>query len=37
MDIMTDLDNFITSDTTEGEIIDFVKQVSIRSNKKLSP
>eukprot|EP00091_Calanus_sinicus_P019195 TRINITY_DN470_c0_g1_i12.p1 TRINITY_DN470_c0_g1~~TRINITY_DN470_c0_g1_i12.p1 ORF type:complete len:106 (-),score=46.95 TRINITY_DN470_c0_g1_i12:107-424(-) len=27
MDIMTDLDNFITSDTTEGEIIDFVKQI----------
>lgn len=27
MDIMTDLDNFITSESTEQEIIDFVKQV----------
>eukprot|EP00092_Neocalanus_flemingeri_P034800 GFUD01037872.1.p1 GENE.GFUD01037872.1~~GFUD01037872.1.p1 ORF type:complete len:106 (-),score=32.74 GFUD01037872.1:85-402(-) len=27
LDIMTDLDNFITSDTTEQEIIDFVKQI----------
>merc|ERR1712142_1416862 len=26
-DIMTDLDNFITSDTTEQEIIDFVKEI----------
>merc|ERR1712154_581801 len=27
VDIMTDLDNFITSDSTEQEIIDFVKQI----------
>merc|ERR1712018_33958 len=27
MDIMTDLDEFITSDTTEQEIVDFVKQI----------
>merc|ERR1712170_15598 len=27
MDIMTDLDEFITSDTTEQEIVDFVKQL----------
>ena len=27
VDIMTDIDQFITSDTTEQEIVDFVKQV----------
>merc|ERR1712141_41663 len=27
VDIMTDLDEFITSDTTEQEIVDFVKQL----------
>merc|ERR1712106_1089437 len=27
VDIMTDLDNFITSDTTEQQIIDFVKEI----------
>merc|ERR1711974_360070 len=27
MDIMTDLDDFITSDTTEQEIVDFIKQI----------
>eukprot|EP00091_Calanus_sinicus_P019413 TRINITY_DN4874_c0_g1_i4.p2 TRINITY_DN4874_c0_g1~~TRINITY_DN4874_c0_g1_i4.p2 ORF type:complete len:106 (+),score=28.58 TRINITY_DN4874_c0_g1_i4:201-518(+) len=27
MDIMTDLDNFITSESTEQEIVDFVKQI----------
>merc|ERR1712113_520089 len=27
MDVMTDLDEFITSDTTEQEIVDFVKQL----------
>ena len=28
VDIMTDIDQFITSDTTEQEIVDFIKQVS---------
>ena len=28
VDVVTDLDNFITSDTTEQQIIDFVEQVS---------
>merc|ERR1711881_17611 len=27
MDIMQDLDDFITSDTTEQEIVDFIKQI----------
>merc|ERR1712168_1419470 len=27
VDIITDLDNFITSDTTEQQIIDFVKEI----------
>ena len=27
MDIMQDLDDFITSDTTEQEIVDFIKEV----------
>merc|ERR1712209_51316 len=27
MDIMTDLDEFITSDTTEQQIVDFVKEI----------
>ena len=27
VDVMTDLDEFITSDTTEEEIVNFVKQV----------
>ena len=28
MDIMQDLDDFITSDTTEQEIVDFIKEVT---------
>ena len=31
VDVVTDLDNFITSDTTEQQIIDFVEQVSFYS------
>ena len=27
VDVVTDIDNFITSDTTEQEIVDFVKEV----------
>ena len=30
IDVVTDLDNFITSDTTEQQIVEFVEQVSLR-------
>ena len=35
MDIMQDLDDFITSDTTEQEIVDFIKQVNQRPENLL--
>ena len=36
VDVMTDIDDFITSDTTEQQLVDFIKQVifSIRIDKK---
>ena len=27
VDVMTDIDDFITSDTTEQQLVDFIKQV----------
>ena len=35
VDVVTDIDNFITSDTTEQEIVDFVKEV--KSSSTYSP
>ena len=33
VDVVTDIDNFITSDTTEQQIVEFVEQVSGIFNK----
>merc|ERR1712179_289386 len=37
VDVVTDIDNFITSDTTEQEIVDFVKEICLSLGSLLPP